>query len=145
MVETRVSGDQINRMPGVVQSSSASAVFPEGLQTAFTELITYESISNDYALGENQRSVLTGSPRRRWRLTRRLTPAKMSTLLTFFNAHRMDAFYLYSPWDTSPRFSYDPTGAATVGRFKCRFEGPMAITWTNSARGDVPLELVELA
>lgn len=132
-------------MPGNVSGSTATAVFPNGLFTALTEVIEYASIENVYSLGESQRSTLVASPRRRWKFTRRTTPAKMAILLTFFDAHRMDAFYLYNPFETSPKFTYDGTGAATAGRYKVRFEGPAAITWTNTARGDLPLELVEIA
>jgi hypothetical protein len=55
-----------------------------------------------------------------------------------------EPFYVYDPWDTSPRFSYDPTGQATQGRYTVRFEGG----WEQSAGIgliEVSLELVERA
>ena len=54
-----------------------------------------------------------------------------------------EPFYLYDPYDTNPKFSYDPTGVATVGRYIVRFNGD----WQQSSgpgRSDVQIELLEL-
>ena len=56
----------------------------------------------------------------------------------------MEPFWYYDPWDASPKFSYDPTGASATGRYTVRFDSP----WTEStglARTQVQLELVEVA
>ena len=53
-------------------------------------------------------------------------------------------FYSYDPYETSPKFSYDPTGVATTGRHTVRFNSD----WQQSsgpARSDVEIELLELA
>ena len=55
-----------------------------------------------------------------------------------------EPFYFYDPWDTSPKFSHDPTGVATAGRYTVRFEGYWE-QMVGMARGDAGISLVELA
>jgi hypothetical protein len=104
---------------------------------------------NEYANGESQRRVIlgVGNSRKAWRLSKRLTSAQLATLRAFFEARRggLEPFYFYDPWDTSPKFTPDPTGAATTGRYTVCFRG----AWSQALRTgrlDVPdLELIELA
>jgi hypothetical protein len=67
-------------------------------------------------------------------------------LRDFYDARKgpEEPFYFYDPYETVPKFSYDPTGAATQGHYTVRFEGP----WEQAvglARADVEISLVELA
>jgi hypothetical protein len=76
----------------------------------------------------------------------RVTPAALLALRNFFDARNGSAepFYFYDLYDTNPKFSYDPTGVATVGRYTVRFNGD----WQRSSgpgRSDVQIELLELA
>ncbi|MGQ9677622.1 MAG: hypothetical protein ACUVX1_18330 [Chloroflexota bacterium] len=103
-------------------------------------------MDNEYRNGESQRAVLATNSRKRWRLAKRLTATQVQALRDFYDARKgpQEPFYFYEPWDTNPKFSYDPTGQATQGRYTVRFEGP----WEQAAgmgRIEVSLELVELA
>jgi len=82
----------------------------------------------------------------RWRPAKRLTPVQLAALRNFYDARKgpQEPFYFYDPWDAKPKFSYDPTGQATQGRYTVRFEG----AWEQSAGIgliEVSVELVELA
>ena len=84
--------------------------------------------------------------RKKWSLTKRLTPAQLAALRTFYDARNgtLEPFYFYDPYETNPKFSYDPTGAAPTGRYIVRFN----TDWSQSVtpgRSDVQLELIELA
>ncbi len=132
-------------MPGNVQYASPSTVLPLSLSTAFTETREYPILQNSYALGENQRSVLASSSRKQFRLGKRLTPSQLVTLRAFYEARKgsHEPFYFYHPYETSPKFSHDPSGVETAGRYTVRFEG----AWEQQnrmGRSDVQLTLVEL-
>jgi len=133
-------------MPGSVQNASPVGVLPWSLSRAFVRSQEYPVLDNEYAGGESQRSVLASNSRKRWRLAKRLTPTELTALRDFYEARKgqQEPFYFYDPWDTSPKFSYDPTGEATQGRYTVRFEGG----WEQSAGMgliEVTLELVEVA
>lgn len=133
-------------MPGSVQNAAPSTVLPWSLSRAFVRSNEYPVIENEYAGGESERSVLASSSRKRWRLTKRLAPAELQALRDFYEARKgpQEPFYFYDPWETNPKFSYDPTGQTTQGRYVVRFEG----AWEQSAGVgliEVTLELVELA
>jgi phage-related protein len=133
-------------MPGSVENAAPSAVLPWSLSRAFVRSQEYPLIENEYAGGESQRSMLASNSRKRWRLAKRLTPAQLVTLREFYEARGgpTEPFYFYDPWETNPKFSYDPTGQATQGRYTVRFEG----AWEQSAGLgliEVTVELVELA
>jgi hypothetical protein len=79
-------------------------------------------------------------------LAKRLTPAQVQTLRDFYDARNgaHEPFYFYDPYETDPKFSWDPTGVALNGRYVVRFNGD----WSQSAgpgRVDVRLDLMELA
>lgn len=84
--------------------------------------------------------------RKRWQLTKRLAPTDLATLRTFYNSANgpHGAFYFYDVFETSPKFSYDATGVATVGRYTVRFDSPWQET-SFPARSNTQLALVELA
>ncbi len=133
-------------MPGSVLNAAPATVLPLSLCRAFVHERAYPLIENEYKNGESQRSVLATNSRKRWRLAKRLTPSALLTLRDFFDARNgsTEAFYFYDPYDTNPKFSYDATGIATVGRYTVRFNED----WQQSSgpgRSDVQIELVELA
>jgi hypothetical protein len=133
-------------MPGSVQNAAPTTVLPHSFCRAFVHERSYPLIENEYKNGESQRSVLATNSRRRWRLAKRLTPAALQSLRDFFDARNgaTEPFYFYDPYDTNPKFSYDPTGVVTVGRYTVRFNGD----WQQSSglgRSDVQIELLELA
>jgi phage-related protein len=122
-------------------------VLPLSLCRSFAHERAYPFIENEYKNGESQRSVLaTTNSRKQWRLAKRLAPAALQTLRDFYDARkgRTEPFYFYDPYDTVPKFSYDPSGQATTGRYTVRFDSD----WSQSVglgRSDVQIELVELA
>ncbi|GIW56061.1 MAG: hypothetical protein KatS3mg082_2465 [Nitrospiraceae bacterium] len=133
-------------MPGSVQNAAPLTVLPASLSRAFIDAREYPVADNEYRNGESQRSVQANNSRKRWRLTKRLTPAQLSALRDFYEARKGPAepFYFYDPYETSPKFSHDPTGQAVAGRYTVRFASP----WQQSvtlARADLTLELIELA
>ncbi len=133
-------------MPGSVQNAAAVAVIPQSLCRAFTHVREYPVIDNEYRNGESQRSVQAATSRKRWRLSKRLPPAALQTLRDFYDARKgpAEAFYFYDPYETNPKFSYDPTGAALNGRYTVRFDSDWGESVT-PGRSDVQIELVELA
>jgi len=133
-------------MPGSVQNAVPLTVLPASLSRAFVHEREYPVLDNEYRNGESQRSVPANNSRKRWRLTKRLTPAQLSALRDFFDARKVPAepFYFYDPYETSPKFSHDPTGQAIAGRYTVRFSGE----WNQSVslnRSDVGVEVVELS
>ncbi len=133
-------------MPGSVQNAAPLTVLPASLSRAFIHEREYPVIDNEYRNGESQRSVQAANSRKRWRLTKRLTPAQLAALRDFYDARKGPAepFYFYDPYETSPKFTHDPTGQAVAGRYTVRF----ASSWeqnTSLARADLTLELIELA
>jgi phage-related protein len=133
-------------MPGSVQNAAPLTVLPASFARAFVHEREYPALDNEYRNGESQRSVQATNSRKRWRLTKRLTPAQLSALRDFFDARKGPAepFYFYDPYETSPKFSHDPTGQAVAGRYTVRFAGE----WNQSVglgKTDVSIELVEVA
>lgn len=133
-------------MPGSVTNAAPSTVMPWSLSRAFVRSQQYPAIENEYRNGESQRSVLASNSRKRWRLAKRLTPAQLQALREFYDARHgpQEPFYFYDVWETNPKFSYDPTGQATQGRYTVRFEGAWEQS-TGIGLIEVTLELVELA
>ncbi|MCC6394791.1 MAG: hypothetical protein IT167_29630 [Bryobacterales bacterium] len=133
-------------MPGSVQNAAALTVMPSSLSRAFAHERAYPVVESEYRNGESQRSVQAATSRRRWRLAKRLAPAQLGTLREFYDARKgpTEPFYFYDPYETSPKFSTDPTGQAIAGRYTVRF----ASEWNQSVdlgRADVNIELIELA
>lgn len=133
-------------MPGSIQNAAPATLMPHSLSRAFSHSREYMVLDNDYRNGESQRSRLTETSRKRWRLAKRLPPMLLQQLRDFYDARKgpEEPFYFYDPWDTVPKFSYDPTGTATQGRYTVRFED----AWEQMAvmgRADVEITLVELA
>ena len=128
---------------GIVRSFAPTAVMPLSLSRAFTEAQSFAARVNEYHDGTSHRSAILDSPRRSWQLTKRLSADDLIDLREFWQEHGAGAFWFYNPKETTPPFSYDPTGAATAGRFRVRF----ASAWSQSAgvgRLEASVELVEL-
>jgi hypothetical protein len=90
--------------------------------------------------------VQATTSRKRWRLAKRLPPIALAALRDFYDARKgaTEPFYFYDPYETSPKFSHDPTGQAAAGRYTVRFDSE----WSQSVglgRADVSIELIELA
>jgi len=133
-------------MPGSVQNASPLTVLPASLSRAFVHEREYPVVDNEYRNGESQRSVQATNSRKRWRLAKRLTPAQLGALRDFYDARKgaTEPFYFYDPYETSPKFSHDPTGQAVAGRYTVRFAGEWSQT-VGLGRSDVNVELIELA
>ncbi|MEX2264632.1 MAG: hypothetical protein WD696_21940 [Bryobacteraceae bacterium] len=133
-------------MPGSIQNATPATVLPQSLSRAFARSQEYPVIENVYRNGESQRSVPVNNSRKRWRLAKRLLPLPLQALRDFYEARGgpTEPFYFYDPYETSPKFSSDPTGVATTGRYTVRFDGE----WNQASgpgRSDANLELIELA
>ncbi len=133
-------------MPGSVENAAPAAVLPWSLFKAFSHAREFAVIDNEYKNGESQRSRLAETSRKSWRISKRLTAAELQALRDFYDSRKgpTEPFYFYDPWDTSPQFSYDPTGEETFGRYTVRFEG----NWNQSVdlgRVETEISLVELA
>jgi len=103
-------------MPDSVQNAAPVAVMPNSLFRSFSHSREYPVLVNEYRNGESQRSLLAGTSRKRWQLSKRLTPSQLATLRSFYDARNgpQEAFYFYDPYSTSPKFSYDVTGTITT-------------------------------
>ena len=133
-------------MPGSVQIAAPAEVMPWGLCRAFTHSREFAAVENEYKNGEWQRGLLVAISRKRWSIARRLAPDALEELREFYEDRSgpQEPFYFYDPWDTSPKFSYDPTGVATTGRYTVRFDGFWEQT-SGMGRADVQVDLVQLA
>jgi hypothetical protein len=83
----------------------------------------YPVIENEYRNGGSQRLVQATNSRKQRRLAKRLAAAQLQSLRDFYEARNGPAepFYFYDPNETNPKFSCDPTGQSTVGRYTVRF------------------------
>lgn len=133
-------------MPGSVANAAPITVMPNSLSRAFVHTREYPVIDKEYRNGESQRSVEAFISRKKWTLTKRLTQAQLTALRTFYDARHgaLEPFYFYDPYETNPKFSYDPTGAAVTGRYTVRFNSDWSQS-VNPGRSDVQIELIELA
>ena len=133
-------------MPGSVLNAAPATVLPQSLCRSFVHEREYPALENEYRNGESQRTVQAANSRKRWRLAKRMTPAQLAALRDFYDACKgpSEAFFFYDPYETSPKFSHDPTGQAVAGRYTVRFAGE----WNQSVslgRSDVSIELIEVA
>lgn len=133
-------------MPGSVQNASPSTVLPRSLCRAFVHTREYPVTDNSYRDGESQRSAQAATSRKRWTLAKRLAPGQLQALRGFYEARngRHEPFYFYDPYETDPKFSYDPTGGTVVGRYTVRFNAD----WNQTVvpgRSGVQIELIEVA
>jgi hypothetical protein len=142
-------------MPGNVPAVALAnlAVMPLSLSTAFEVVSEFAALENEYADGSSQRRLLVSNggdrtnvlPRLRWRLSKRLTPARLTELREFYDARNggAEAFIFYDPYGGVGIGNHDPLGVDSDGRYIVRF----ASDWRQSltvGRGNVAVELVEL-
>ena len=71
-------------MPGSVGTASPAATMPFKLAASFRREREFAVVGNSYRDGRSQRRLLVTLSRRRWVLTRRIVPADLGTLRTFF-------------------------------------------------------------
>jgi phage-related protein len=133
-------------MPGSAQNAAPLTVMPASLSRAFVHEREYPVLDNEYRNGESQRKAQANNSRKRWRLAKRLMPAQLQALRDFFDARKgpTEPFYFYDPYETSPKFSHDPTGQTVTGRYTVRF----ATEWSQTvgvSRADATFELIEVA
>ncbi len=133
-------------MPGSVANAAPTTVLPQSLCASFSHSRAYPILENEYKDGTSQRTTLATTSRKKWTLRKRLAPTALQALRNFYDARNgtHESFYFYDPYDTSPQFSYDPTGVAVTGRYVVRFN----TDWSQSVgpgRSDVDIELIELA
>ena len=133
-------------MPGSVANAVPTGVLPWSLCKTFVHSREYTVQVNEYKNGESQRGLVTETSRKSWKTARRLAPARLEEFREFFGDHRgpLEPFYFYDPSETSPKFSYDPTGASVIGRYTVRLDSPWSQV-INVARADAPIEITELA
>lgn len=133
-------------MPGSVPNATPATVLPWGLCKAFTPSRELAVRGNEYRNGESQRSRQVDTSRKSWAITRRLTTSELQALRNYYGARNgpVEPFYFYDHTETSPKFSYDPTGQAVIGRYTVRFNG----AWSQEVqlgRAEASFGIVQLA
>jgi hypothetical protein len=130
-------------MPGNLQNAVPSGVMPYSLCTAFSESREYLQLQAVYHDGATERSQLAATSRRTFQLAKRLTATAAAALKTFWDGQQGGLIpFLFYNLIEGP---YDPTGAATLGRYTVVFRGNWSQT-TGLLRTDIPqIELVEVA
>lgn len=119
---------------------------PFALCRTFRQTRTYPVLTNEYANGESIREIQATNSRRSWDLATRLSPTAMTAMRDFFDSVRggLNPFFFYDPFESTPYFNYDPTGASLNGRFTVVF----TTAWSQSmglGRGDVGFSLIEMS
>jgi hypothetical protein len=131
--------------PPNVTSPAPVLVMPWKLCARFESSGEFVTLRNEYPSGDSNRRALTTSERRRWRVARRLTAADWTAFLAFYQQVKGgQAFYFYDPWETVPRFHYDPTGTAQNGRYRVRFASALTMA-AGLPRVEAELELIEVS
>ena len=115
-------------MPNNITAATPTTVMPAHLSRAFHQELRLEADVNLYPDGSSDRKALAANNRRYFTLQETLLPTEWQSLRTFFLTHMGQAFYFYNLRETVPPFSWDPTGANTVGRYTVVFDG----IWTDT-------------
>jgi hypothetical protein len=130
-------------MPGSIQNAAPSGVMPNSLCTSFSESRDYLQLQAQYHDGNTERSQLTQTSRKTFKLAQRLTAARAAALKAFWDSQQggVVPFLFYNLAEGT----YDATGNSTQGRYTVVFRGSWSQT-TGLLRTDVPqIELVEVA
>ena len=130
-------------MPGSIQTAAPSGVMPYALCTAFSESREYLQLLAQYHDGTTERSQLSQTSRKSFKLDLRLTAARVVAMKAFWDGQQggVVPFLFYNLAEGA----YDPTGNSTQGRYTVVFRGNWSQT-TGMLRTDVPqIELVEVA
>jgi hypothetical protein len=133
-------------MPGSVAAAAPALVLPFSLCKSYRQSRTWEVRVNEYPDGSSQRFSLVTTSRKRWVRSVRIAGGALLTMRAFYEARRgwLEPFYFYDLWETTVKFTWDPSGVATTGRYTVRFASPWEQT-TDWCRSDVGMELVEIA
>lgn len=123
-------------MPGNIQNATSTGTLPWSLSASFTETREWPALVSEYKDGSSQRREQAGSARKTYQLTKRLTPAAMTTLRSFYLGHLSQAFKVYRS-----RADYDAQNANFT---LMRFEGGWSEV-SRPGRSDVAIQLVEAA
>jgi hypothetical protein len=107
----------------------------------------YRTLVSEYALGESQRRSLSATSLKRFVATVPRTASEWATLKAFIESVKggLLPFYVYEMTETSPAWSWDASGVATVGRFTVCFDMPgwgYTLSWP---RVDTELRMVEVS
>jgi phage-related protein len=133
-------------MPDSVQAVAPATVMPYSLAVAFQQSRSYATDQNRYPDGSLQTRAIANASRKSWTMSRRATASQLAALRAFYIARQgpAQAFWFYDVYETSPQFSYDATGMATVGRYAVRFDGRFEqhLDW---GRNPVQIALVEVS
>lgn len=111
-------------MPGSVANAVSIGVMPFSLCTMFAASRQWSCDINEYPDGSSQRLYRTTTSRKRWEMSKRLSPAQNEVELgTFWNLcdGRTEAFYFYDLLDDKTAV-YDATGTALTARYLVRFD-----------------------
>lgn len=134
-------------MPGGIQTYTPTVTMAGNLCFAFQRSQNYLCYSNPYASGEVERAMAVTSSRKHWRLRFRLPSSLMQALRLFYEQRYgpLVPFYFYDVYETSPKFTPDPTGVATAGRYKARFASDWQQDCGGPVRSIATIELIETA
>lgn len=130
-------------MPGSLQNAVPSGVMPSALCVGFSESREYAQLQGQYHDGTTERSQLTQTSRKTFKLAQRLTPARAVALKAFWDGQQggVVPFLFYNLAEGT----YDATGNSTQGRYTVVFRCNWSQT-TGMLRTDVPqIELAEVA
>ncbi len=130
-------------MPGSIQNAVPVGVMPYALSAAFSESREFIQLQAQYHDATTERSQLTQTSRKTFKLAQRLTSTSVAALKTFWGSQQGGAvpFLFYNLAEGA----YDPTGNSTQGRYTVVFRGSWSQT-TGMLRTDVPqIELIEVA
>lgn len=133
-------------MPGSIANAAPTTVMPWALARVMVHSREYPVLENDYKNGENQRTLLGATSRKRWSFQSRLTPTQAQALRNFYDARSggKDPFYIYDVYETVS-FAYDATGVLTTGRYVVRFDGQWQQTVDIGGRVNCSVQVVEVA
>jgi len=133
-------------MPGNVQNALPAEVMPDSLYTLFEQSRERAVRENVYANGESQRAARTTTSRKSWSASKRLTADELDELRGFLQDRRgIEAFYFYDGMETSPKWSFDPTGMDPTGRYTVRVaEASIAQATYLGSRAEISITLVEV-
>lgn len=135
-------------MPGSVSAVSTSAVMPLSFSSAFEHSRGWPARVDEFPNGESFRRNIGSTSRKTWRLAKRLTSDQLATLKAFYLDRKGPQlpFYFYDGTETTPKWSWDATGASSVGRYTVRFANTSWQQAIQLGRHGVPsLELIEVA
>jgi hypothetical protein len=116
-------------MPGNLIPAAPTDVMPAKLSRAFHADLHLEADLNMYPDGSSDRNPLAQNDRHYFQMQQTLSPDDWQALRSFYDSHLGRPFYFYNLRETVPPWSWDPTGASTVGRYTVVFDGQWSETY----------------